>query len=485
MNSEIMDGSSESDTAMSDQEDENSVSQNIPEDSSQNGGFHCTECGVRFAKRYNRDRHFKRKHNNIMKVYDCTFCGAIFRDAEKLRKHRESHSPTTGFVEHAHALRKSCIIYRKTYDEKIPTLENAFAKDKDELYKLIDFERQNRKSFKLGLIYHVDFIRLSSVADPSAQTVQLGGGNDGAEDSDDSEVENVRQNVPRRRRRRKRYIPLTDRLIDDPAYEWVTDSGGESDPGEGPSNRQQPHQPQQQQSDQASSDHIGRSVSRREEDIYEVCMRTPSVGITRTSDIWQVLHNGRNYIQNRIDDFIENGSGWRVEQVVCCDVEIGNCSSLSGNCNLISIEYQKSLEKIKQGKNDNKCFLRAIAFHFLKTEDEKKLEKFIKKFFIVNIPIPVEVRHIKKFEKDNFHLDLKIQVIFEEGGKIFPLLFSNAKNKKNIINLILYKTEVNNKVVNHYSYIKNIDKFLRRSYKKDNKCTYEKSIRCLNCFAKF
>ena len=89
-------------------------------------GFVCTTCGATFAKKFNRDRHVRLSHNNIVRVYDCTFCGAFFDTVEKLRQHRQSHKPSTGFEEKSSAFRKKCVVYRKTYEEKMLTLENAF-----------------------------------------------------------------------------------------------------------------------------------------------------------------------------------------------------------------------------------------------------------------------------------------------------------------------------------------------------------------------
>ncbi len=388
--------------------------------------FACTTCGIRFSRRANRDRHIRLVHNNISRVFDCTFCGAFFDSIEKLRQHRESHEPSTGFVKRDSAFRKSCIIYQKTYGKKMLTLEDAFMEDKKDMTNLLSFQLAERKSAKVGIIYHVEFARLqvqgqseTAGADGNEAAGDEGGGGEEEENSQDISL--------------------------------ATDA---------------------------------------EERIYEVCLRAPSSLVTMASNFQNVIFAAQQNIELRAVDFVENGSGWRLNCVLRADIEIGSCPALNGSCGLVSIDFHKSLDRVKKSKDVQRCFLHACAFHFVRSQNLAKLNRYIKKNFVVKIASPVKVVDIPRFERHNSHLKLKINVIFAEDDaegkkKIYPLIFSKRVDAKHHITLILYKTEAEGKILNHYAYVTNVDKFLRCCYKRGHNYSYEKSITCLNCFTKF
>jgi hypothetical protein len=215
----------------------------------------------------------------------------------------------------------------------------------------------------------------------------------------------------------------------------------------------------------------------------QICLRAPARLLTNDSEIHRFMLQNRAYIQDRIDDFLENGSGWTLDGITMTDLEMGNCASLNGACNQLSITFLKSLKVIKKGGKKKNCFAKAVSFHFLQNDNEKKLRKFIKLNINNVIPYPVAVKDIPKFEEANKHLDFKINVIFAEDEGIYPIYFSRNIAATHHITLILYKTIVDGKVVNHYAYVKDINKLLRKRYASTN--TYEKAVRCLNCFTKF
>ena len=148
-------------------------------------GFVCNICGVSFTRKGHRDRHVRSRHNNIVPVHDCVFCGAFFNSVAKLKEHRQSHRPSTGFELKSSAFRKKCSLFRKTYEEKMLTFEHAFAADKEDMLRLIAFEVAERKSMKVGVIYHIAFARLqpqlrveetAPAADGQEVVEQFGGG---------------------------------------------------------------------------------------------------------------------------------------------------------------------------------------------------------------------------------------------------------------------------------------------------------------------
>jgi hypothetical protein len=354
--------------------------------------YKCPQCEVSFSRPFNRERHFKRVHNNVTLVHDCAFCGAVFNRGSKLLTHLEIHTPATGFEVYKSAFRKKCIIYRKRYTNIVETLEKSFQQDKDEIFTLLKFETERRKhNLKLSIIFHAEFTR------------------------------EVNFNI---------------------------------DNGEGDRNSN-----------------------------IQICLRSPARLITNDTEIHRCMLQNRTYIQDRIDDFLENGSGWTLDGINMTDLEIGNCASLNGACNQLSIDFLKSLKLIKKGGKKNNCFARAVSYHFVQMENEKKINKFIKNKIRHVVPYPLAIKDISKFEEANKHLNVKINVIFAEDEIIYPIYFSKNINAKHHINLLLYKTIIDDKVVNHYCYINDVNKLLRKRYASTN--SYEKAIRCLNCFAKF
>jgi len=226
---------------------------------------------------------------------------------------------------------------------------------------------------------------------------------------------------------------------------------------------------------------------------YLVCLRTTATQLLTKRDIKQFAQTARKTAQERIDDFIAHGSGWTLNEIVCTDVQIGACPPLNGSCSLLSIRHGKSLKRIKvSSKNKNQCFYEAIAFHFIGDKKRKNLKKFIKKNICKINPkkdIPVKVSEIKKFERENSHLDCAINVLFDEDGIIFPLRISKNKmrrNARNRINLLLYSVVVGTELVNHYAYVEDLNLLLRRNYRgPDGKLSYERSVHCVNCLQKF
>ena len=218
---------------------------------------------------------------------------------------------------------------------------------------------------------------------------------------------------------------------------------------------------------------------------YETCLRSESQLLTDEAGILNLMDSSLSNAQNRIDDFINNGSGWQLDEIICTNIEIGTCRPLNGSCNLLSITYPKTLKRIKPVENMQQCFLEAVAYHFTKSSNVNVLQTFISEKMRVNIATPVNVMSIPRFEKDNEHLNFKINVLYCEENDIFPIYFSKKITSAHIITLLLYKTFIDNNLVNHYSYVENVNSLLQKKFQGKEKITYERAIRCLNCLAKF
>jgi hypothetical protein len=222
------------------------------------------------------------------------------------------------------------------------------------------------------------------------------------------------------------------------------------------------------------------------EEEYEIKLRAPSATLHNEADVKHFIRASKQIIAQRIDDFLQNGSGWQLQEVLYCDIELGQCGALNGACSALSVRYLKDLDKIPiSDLSGQECFFESVAFHFRRTTNLTALRRFIKKKMVCKIRAPVAVRDIVRFEKHNAHLDVKINVLYAEGESISPLYASKAQNKKNVITLLLYKTVVQGKTIGHYTLVDDISALLRKQYGEKGNLTYQKSKHCPNCLCKF
>lgn len=222
------------------------------------------------------------------------------------------------------------------------------------------------------------------------------------------------------------------------------------------------------------------------EDIYEIRIRTTSWLIRGFQDIREFQSHVYPYISNRIQDFQENGSNWVLDEILYSDLEIGKCNSLNGSCGILDVTYTRDLKKIAPKSDSKMCFARAVAFHFKKNRNEKKIERFIKrKMKTSGLPFPLDLEDIPKFEKMNSHLNFKINVFTTDDLKSFyPIYCGKEKNKRHIINLLLYKSVNENGHHSgqfHYAYINNLAKLVRKKWFH----SYQKILFCGNCLSSF
>ena len=127
--------------------------------------------------------------------------------------------------------------------------------------------------------------------------------------------------------------------------------------------------------------------------------------------------------------------------------------------------FQKAVLSIQA--KDNKCFIWSILAHlainenkfnakkqWLHLERTSVLRKFEKYINPTNITFPVDIKSIKKFELNNKHLNIRINVYSWESIGLFqssvvPIYISKLK-AENTIKLLLHD--------NHYWLIKNFNR---------------------------
>ena len=242
------------------------------------------------------------------------------------------------------------------------------------------------------------------------------------------------------------------------------------------------------------------------ESIINMPIRSKTFPITVHQVYTVFIEQAQREINNTIEDFVNNGSQWVLNAIFRNDLQVARCRPLSGSCQLakLSVNSKNDIGKLQlAGIGDNRCFFYAVARHFVGRDDVAAVMSFVNEHINeAGIETPVKISQIQKFESQNSHLDLKINILYKEGGGIYPILVSKvSENVTNHINILLYQELVSGKLVRHYIYINDLGRLLRREYdarekeikrrqgqgwqKKKCKKSYEKLYVCANCLAKF
>ena len=218
-----------------------------------------------------------------------------------------------------------------------------------------------------------------------------------------------------------------------------------------------------------------------------------------------------NQQAGHVDEFMQNGSNWQFDRAIFFDIEIAALRPIvvgseeeftvptdnpEDELNIISFKNNRFLYNPKN--KDMKCFLYCVAYFLYSKELEKKskksvaylLKKYVENFNTDKIEFPISLKGIKRFMKINNHLDLKINILYRSKNKkdeeeIYPYEYGLGKGNK-VLNLLMVQNQIKkDKAVNHFLIIKDVNKYLRVVYKKNQKTSYQKTFFCLNCLNSF
>jgi hypothetical protein len=207
------------------------------------------------------------------------------------------------------------------------------------------------------------------------------------------------------------------------------------------------------------------------------------------------VEQSHSQIASNLDDFLQRGSGWTLQAVYSTKLEIARCRSLAGACGQLTLTADRRASRGRPGPamkldadGDRRCFFKAVARHFVKSDNMDRIEAFIREHLITDgIQVPTPVHQLAKFEQLNQHLSMKVNVIYQEEEHIYPIFASREMQCREHVNILLYKELVNGKAIPHYAHIDSLDKFLRKSYRggSGGGNSYQKSHICPNCLCKF
>ena len=221
------------------------------------------------------------------------------------------------------------------------------------------------------------------------------------------------------------------------------------------------------------------------DDTLEHCIKPKSFEITRKEDIRDSLDSALKIIENRILSYLESGSGWTVKDITAIDLQVGKCPPLNGTCSTLAINSLQQLGKLKCSRTDPlDCFAKCVAWSFIPNASPSELNSFISAN-IRGTNGPMLVSEIRSFEKQNSHLNLKINVLYSDRTSVFPLWKSSSKGT-HVVNLLMYEVKMRPDIIRHYMIIENLDKLLARRYRGETgKLSYRKGSHCVNCLQHF
>ena len=182
----------------------------------------------------------------------------------------------------------------------------------------------------------------------------------------------------------------------------------------------------------------------------------------------------------RIDNWINEGFGWRIESINGEYVNISVYNPLVGNTYIALPSELKNPRKglINIKNNDGKCFLwcHVRNLNLIKAHPEriiKEDKELVNELNHEESKFPVSRKDYCKIERQN---NICINVFCFENKLIFPVYLS-SQNFKDCMDLLL----ISNQSKSHYVYIKDFDRFMFNKTKNKNKKFFCRC--CLQCFS--
>lgn len=205
-------------------------------------------------------------------------------------------------------------------------------------------------------------------------------------------------------------------------------------------------------------------------------------------------------------DFVASGSNWVLEEVTQLDVNLSK-TKLVGGCGFSDLSHWLSKANMKHivdaSSGNHDCFFASVAYGLvkkdLKGDESWEQVKTIVGQYVKNIlktkrvPMPTQVKHVRKFEKIFKHLDFGVNVFIvtaDEG--LQPMHLTIHPKSAQIINLLMVPakdTEDNDKEADvrgtmfHYVYMSNPEKLMGNF--SPNKKSWNPQFSCTNCSLRF
>ncbi|KAK3095331.1 hypothetical protein FSP39_013326 [Pinctada imbricata] len=195
-----------------------------------------------------------------------------------------------------------------------------------------------------------------------------------------------------------------------------------------------------------------------------------------------IEHSLRESVMKMINSFIEyqrEGSNWTLERVMNVNIHIATYIPIKGSSYLpLPAKLAKKKAIVNPQNNDHKCFMWSVlASPFPGRRNPQRIINYVdhtNDLDFSDIPFPVKVADIPKFEKRN---GISINVFGYERGILFPLHLTKERGVRHANLLLLADGEKT-----HYCSIKNFNRLLGDQNHDNNQ--YHYCHYCLHGFTK-
>ena len=216
-----------------------------------------------------------------------------------------------------------------------------------------------------------------------------------------------------------------------------------------------------------------------EEQITEGGFSVPPQSISEWSqfDLDGIAQN----IDQQIEHFNSNGSGWQVVQIVSFSIKVAPYRPCQGSSYIPTpkcIKLKKCCVNVVN-VDDNKCFIWSVLAQIRPVESSRyrkcNYTTFEQTLNVHGLHMPMQVRDIPKFE--NLNRDISVNVLYfdEDDKSICPLYITKQRDRLHHVNLLL----PNEAGQSHYILVTNLSRLVKHRTKHNGKtfvCPY-----CLTC----
>ena len=199
--------------------------------------------------------------------------------------------------------------------------------------------------------------------------------------------------------------------------------------------------------------------------------------VLKEDDIEQALRESIMKIINSFIEYQREGSNWTLDKVIRTNIHIVTYKPLKGSSYLplpAKLANKKAIVNVQN--QDDRCFMWSIlaALHPAVENPHRvtKYEQYRDELDFANIPFPVRVTDVIKFEKKN---NISVNVFGYEQQAVYPLHLTKERGLRHVDLLVITKGERA-----HYCWIKHFNRLM--CDQNDDRNQYHYCHYCLHGF---
>ena len=225
-----------------------------------------------------------------------------------------------------------------------------------------------------------------------------------------------------------------------------------------------------------------------------VPFRATTFTLLPLQEIEPLILSSFDQIDATVNEFVQRGSGWAVNDLLFCDVEVVKCKPMQGGCGLHSAVHKRGGAGVKftrqgfaggKGHTDEEdCFYLALADYFYPNATIAQLRKYVRQTFVCSVSNPVKLSDIGQFEKDNWDAcEMSINVVYkDEDDVLYPVHVSSYVSAQFQIVLMMCCVKSSRGGELHYSLLAEPTKLLaNRRVDANGRVHTDAKYFCFNC----